>query len=78
MCFLSLISNYSDIVSSSDYLQSQDSNDAKTDDLKQDDLNYFNEMKYPFDSTLHDWLNIAIKQITSISELKEQIKSLGE
>ncbi|CAH8542842.1 unnamed protein product [Schistosoma curassoni] len=67
-----------DIVSSSDYLQSQDSNDAKTDDLKQDDLNYFNEMKYPFDSTLHDWLNIAIKQITSISELKEQIKSLGE
>ncbi|VDP37300.1 unnamed protein product [Schistosoma mattheei] len=67
-----------DIVSSSDYLQSQDSNDAKTDDLKHDDLNYFNEMKYPFDSTLHDWLNIAIKQITSISELKEQIKSLGE
>uniref|UniRef100_A0A5K4EJN1 Putative armc3 n=1 Tax=Schistosoma mansoni TaxID=6183 RepID=A0A5K4EJN1_SCHMA len=67
-----------DIVSSSDCVQSQVSSDAKTDDLKQDDLNYFNEMKYPFDSTLHDWLNTAVKQITPINELKEQIKSLGE
>ncbi|CAH8561933.1 unnamed protein product [Schistosoma rodhaini] len=67
-----------DIVSSSDCVQSQVSSDTKTDDLKQDDLNYFNEMKYPFDSTLHDWLNTAVKQITPINELKEQIKSLGE
>ncbi|KAK4471698.1 hypothetical protein MN116_005102 [Schistosoma mekongi] len=66
------------IISPSECAHSQVSSDAKTDDSRQDDTSRFSEVKYPFDSALHDWLNTAIKQITPLNELKDQIKSLGE
>ncbi|CAH8549609.1 unnamed protein product [Heterobilharzia americana] len=66
------------ISSSLDYGQSQMASDAKTDDFRQDEISNFSDNKYPFDSTLYNWLNAAVIQVTPLNNIREQIKSLGE